>query len=612
VPEENNVSCLNSRAILDFVRRKQPRRMQEVFSGFPAPFSTMPGLDVFLSDETNWIPSSLVVKLFENARAILDTPNTAFDVGFESITHRQFSYIQKLFLTIFSSPRGILRRLNQMNTKLNNTKIIELVYDSPGKAVIRWHWREGIVSSKDICSYNQGIYSAIPTLWGLPPLQVKENTCHFEGGPYCEIVLNWSLSRGRFRNLLSRWFTGKRRLFNALEEVERKETQLKKRFDEVTSLNTELARKVAMMKALNDATRAMVSAQDTMAVMDKTMKPIVDVLGFDRALIMLVDEKSESLEFKYGVGVSPDALDKMKGYRIPLTRDQNLMIRVLKKKRPVIVRDVKRAGLNPANLILADFKPQSFVVAPLLAEDNVIGILGADRGEKRARVTANDGEFLSILANSLAAAIWKAREVDERKSSYVSAVQALVQAVEQKDPYTRGHSDRVAFVVVEIARTMGLPEVEMEFLHFGSILHDVGKIGIPESIVRSPKALTEAEFRIIQQHPLKGVEILHPISFIKEHLPLIRNHHERFDGKGYPDKLKGEDIPLGAQIVCVADSFDAMISSRPYRKGLPPKQAAKEIRTKAGTQFAPRIADAFMEVFESDGFLQKLSFLLKK
>ena len=118
---------------------------------------------------------------------------------------------------------------------------------------------------------------------------------------------------------------------------------------------------------------------------------------------------------------------------------------------------------------------------------------------------------------------------------------------------------------------LGLPESEIEYLRFGSILHDVGKIGIPESIVRSPKPLTDAEFKIIQKHPLKGVEILQPIAFIKDHMYLIRNHHERWDGKGYPDGLAGDAIPLGAQIVAIADAFDAMTSSRPYRKGMPPE-----------------------------------------
>jgi HD-GYP domain-containing protein (c-di-GMP phosphodiesterase class II) len=285
---------------------------------------------------------------------------------------------------------------------------------------------------------------------------------------------------------------------------------------------------------------------------------------------------------------------------------------VLKKKRPIIIRDVKSAGLNPNNIILADFRPTSFVVTPLISEDNVIGILGADKGERGAQVTGNDAEFLSILANSLATAIWRSRMDEELKSSYVNSVHALVKAIEEKDPYTRGHSEAVAVMVEVIARVMGLSEVEIEYLRFGSILHDVGKIGIPESIVRSPKPLTKAEFKIIRLHPEKGEEILKPISFIRNHLSLIRNHHERFDGKGYPDGLRGEDIPLGAQMVAVADAFDAMTSSRPYRKGLPFDRAAKEIAMNSGTQFSPRITEAFMQALENRDLIQKLSLLHKK
>lgn len=144
-----------------------------------------------------------------------------------------------------------------------------------------------------------------------------------------------------------------------------------------------------------------------------------------------------------------------------------------------------------------------------------------------------------------------------------------------------------------------MPEAEIDYLRFGSILHDVGKIGIPESIVRSPKSLTAAEMKIIQKHPLKGVEILQPIAFIKDYMYLVRNHHERWDGRGYPDGLAGDAIPLGAQIVSVADAFDAMTSSRPYRKGMPPKQAAKEIQEKAGTQFSRQMADAFLCAFNT-------------
>jgi HD-GYP domain-containing protein (c-di-GMP phosphodiesterase class II) len=303
---------------------------------------------------------------------------------------------------------------------------------------------------------------------------------------------------------------------------------------------------------------------------------------------------------------APEATEKLRDYRIPLSRDQNLMVRVLKSKKPILIRDVESAGLNPTNRILADFRPSSFIVCPLIAEDRVIGILGTDRRGEHPRPTESDLELLSIFANNIATAFLRARldeakaRVDkELKSSYLNTMRALVRAIEAKDKYTGGHSERVASMVVQVARTLGLPESEIEYFHFGSILHDVGKIGIAERIMKKSTPLTEPEIRIIRRHPIDGVEILHPITFIQEHLFLIRNHHERWDGGGYPDGLAGDAIPLGAQIVAIADAYDAMTSLRPYRKGMPSEKAVSEIKRNAGSQFSHRIAEAFLDAFSS-------------
>ena len=604
VEERNNVSCLNSRAIIEYIRRRHPGRLAELYQGLPAPWCDRPDLEIYLSDENNWIPSSLVVRLFERAREITSEPDVAFQIGFDSIVNREFSYFQLIFIRFLSSPRGMLRKLNQLNSKLNSTKIVELIYDTPSHAVIRWHWRDGIISSKDVCSYNRGIYSAIPTIHGLPAAQVTENHCGFEGDPYCEVVISWGRGFGRLRGLFSQLFIRKSSLLEALEEIERDKVLLRKRFDELTVLNAELSRRVTVLKAINSATRALVSVSDTRQVLQQTMRPIVEVLGFDRAIIMLVDEKREFLEYRYAEGESAELLDRMKDYRIPLTREQNLMIRVLKKKRPVLVRDVKAAGLNPANRILADFGPSSFIVCPLITEQDVIGILAADRKTGQKPLTSVDTEFLTIFANNIATVFHRASLDEQLKKSYVSSVMALVQAIEEKDKYTAGHSERVAKIAVQVARELGISEADAEDLWFGSILHDVGKIGIPESIVKSRKPLSDSEYKIIQAHPLKGLEILQHIPFIREHMYLIRNHHERWDGTGYPDGLRGDEIPLGAQIVAVADVFDAMRSSRPYRKGLPPRQAAREIRKGIGTQFSGSVVNAFLSVFERDPELQ--------
>ncbi len=609
--DEYTNSCLNTRAIIEYTRRRYPDRVGELFIGLPAPFATMPSPEMFLSDENNWVPSSVVVRMFENVRKITGNEAVAFDIGYQSIVNREFGYFQKLFLSFFSSPRGILRILNRLNARLNTTKRIEVVRNNlPGRATFRWHWKPGILVSKDICEYNKGIYSAVPTLWGLPPARVEETSCHFETGGCCENTIHWSLSRGRVRNFFSRAFTRKKDILQAFEEVEGDKEKLKAANIELNRANVDLVQKVAMLKAINAATRTMVSTTDLDRIYEETMKPIVEVLGFDRALIMLRDEKSERLEYKYGIGASPQALQRLLDYRPPLGRQQNLMVRVMRKKRPFLIRDVALSGLNPANRILADFHVSAFVICPLIVEEQSIGILGADRKEGKPRLTTRDLEYLSIFANNIATAIQRATmdlelktraerlkaQADELRTSYVSTMLALVKAIEEKDTYTKGHSQRVADNARVVAAELGMDESEIEYLYFGSILHDVGKIGISESIVKSPKRLTDAERRIIQLHPVKGAEILKPISFIRNHMYLVRNHHERWDGTGYPDGLRGDEIPLGAQIVAVVDTWDAMTSSRSYRREMPRARATREIEENRGRQFSPRVADAFLKI----------------
>ncbi len=602
--EPNNVNCINSRAILEYVRRHQPDRIDELLSSLPGQFAGLPRLDDYLCNENNWVPSSLVVQLFENARRITGNPEVAFDIGFESITHRDLGYTQRLFVMLFSSPQRLLRQVNRLNAKLNNTKIIELISNKARTATLRWHWREGVKSSHDVCSYNRGIYSAIPTLWGYTPATVSESPCSFQGGPYCEVSINWGVGVGKLRGLLERIFSRTQHLKDALDQVEKDKLELRNRFEELAAKKADLDQKVEILKALNVATRTLVSSPDTQRALAETLRPVIGVLGFDRAMIMEYREAPQRLEYLYGVGGSFDNLDQLNGYSIPLTKDDNLVVRVFKRRRPIMIRDARAAGLNPTNRILKDFQPRQFVVCPMFAEDRIIGILGADRRDRTRSLTQNDAEDLQIFANSIAMVLERARiekkGLDDLKLSYEGAVRALVKAIEVNDTYTRGHSERVAKISVKIAGYLGYDASRFDDLRFGCILHDVGKIGHASYLeLQKNGPLTDEEYERIKQHPVRGEEILKANEFFEEnHRAIVRNHHERWDGKGYPDGLAGESIPLEAQIVAVADAYDAMTTDRPYKGKKSPEQAAAEIMRCTGTHFSPRAAQGFMQFYQ--------------
>jgi putative two-component system response regulator len=181
------------------------------------------------------------------------------------------------------------------------------------------------------------------------------------------------------------------------------------------------------------------------------------------------------------------------------------------------------------------------------------------------------------------------------KKGHLDSVMALAGAIDAKDPYTRGHSDRVRKMSVRIGMKMGFSEDKLESLVFGALLHDIGKIGIRDEVLQKKGQLSPEEYQYVQQHPLIGVKIVEGIDFFKDKIPMIRNHHEHFDGSGYPDGLIGEVIPLEARIIAVPDAFDAMTSLRPHRKAIPVDEVIEEMERGNGKQFDPQILEIFLK-----------------
>jgi len=181
------------------------------------------------------------------------------------------------------------------------------------------------------------------------------------------------------------------------------------------------------------------------------------------------------------------------------------------------------------------------------------------------------------------------------KDLYLSTIQALAAAIEAKDPYTSGHSERVTKYALAISIELGLAEEDVQQIMYASILHDIGKIGVSEDILGKKGKLEPEEFKKIQQHTTIGANIISSISMLESIIPIIVHHHEAFDGKGYPFNKEDEEIPLGARIIAVADAYDAMTSDRPYRKAMSKEEAIKEVRRCSGTQFDPEIVNAFVK-----------------
>jgi putative nucleotidyltransferase with HDIG domain len=211
---------------------------------------------------------------------------------------------------------------------------------------------------------------------------------------------------------------------------------------------------------------------------------------------------------------------------------------------------------------------------------------------------------LSSSFNRMSASIESAmtdlkKAARENHELFINSVRALAAAIDAKDPYTRGHSERVARYAVSIARAMELPPEEVRKVRLSALLHDVGKIGIDDRILRKPTALTDEEFEVMKQHPSKGAAIMSAIPQLADVVPGMKHHHEKWEGGGYPDGLKGEEIPLLARIVSVADTFDAMTTTRPYQKAMEITYVVNRIQSLAGTRFDRRVTDVLLKAHQS-------------
>lgn len=242
---------------------------------------------------------------------------------------------------------------------------------------------------------------------------------------------------------------------------------------------------------------------------------------------------------------------------------------------------------------------QSLLVTPLRIRNKTIGYLGAMSFTRGKRFDEGQRKLLSIVASRAAAAIENAKLYEDLKGTFHQTIKGLASAIDKMDRYTAGHSERVAAYAQILAIKLGLPPADVEIVRQSALMHDVGKIGCVMNL-NKPGRLTHEEYNIFQKHPVYGRDILEPISFLHPLIPGVYMHHERWDGQGYPLGLKGQDIPLFARIISIADTYDAMTSDRAYRKALPHEVATREIDECSASQFDPDVAGNFLEAIQAD------------
>lgn len=335
------------------------------------------------------------------------------------------------------------------------------------------------------------------------------------------------------------------------------------------------------------------------------LETAIKELDADMASVLLVDIKTGRLMPKASLGAPERTLRS--GL---LTGEDNISRWVIKHGRPRVFDKDEIAERFLPNPFRKNIR--SVIVHPLMAKGKVIGTLTLIRSQERiSPFTTGQLHSLSIIASKAASAIENSRLYEELRESYLQTLTALANAVEARDIYTRGHTERVCYMAQSLCREMGWNDEKLWEVKMGGILHDIGKIGVPDAVLNKAETLTPVEFESMKQHPVVGAKILEGISFLNPAVPYVLYHHERFDGKGYPYGLRNDQIPIQGRLLAVVDTFDAMTSDRPYRKAKSLKMALSEIRECADTQFDPQVARAFLRAWQK-GRLKKRKLKIKK
>lgn len=243
------------------------------------------------------------------------------------------------------------------------------------------------------------------------------------------------------------------------------------------------------------------------------------------------------------------------------------------------------------------FLSKGVIIVPLISED-VMGVITVKKKLNKLGFNRSDLEILATLAEQATVAIENAQLYEEQEKMLFGSIKALANLLDARIPNMYTHSDFFVKLVLDMAEELKLCREEIRKIHYAALLPDAGKFGVPEEILRKPGGLSGREYRIVKRHPLESVKIIQPIEILKPAIPIILHHHERFDGKGYPDGLKKDEIPIGSRIMAVADTFEAMLSKRPYRGATTISKAIKEIKKNSGAQFDPKAVNAFLKVIK--------------
>lgn len=590
-----------------------------------------------VEDEGHWFTQEQINLFYEELERLSGNKEIAGEAGRYAASPDALGVMRQYILAFIGLAKAY-EKLGHVASKFTRSSVYQSRLISPNKVEITVTPNEGVHEKQFQCENRIGYFEAFAMMFNYNLPEIEHPECLFKGGKVCRYTVSWKESRTaslkKIRSaaaisvltaflggiflfplsalisflaapvlvvLLLNWYTAiieRRELVAAIDNLKGTTDKL---LDQI-NLNYNNA------LTINEIGQALSKQIDINDILIKVVQVLEKRLDYDRGLVFLSNQEKTRLIFQAGFGYTEEQLNLLKKNDFHLDRPDSKGVFVIsfREQRAILVSDIEEiaGSLSPRSIEIAEqLGAKSFICCPIVYEGESLGLLLVDNKRKKRPLNQSDINLLMGITPEIGICIHNAMLIESAIKQFKSVIQVLAASIDARDPLTSGHSEKVAEYAVGICKEMGLQEDYSEMLQIAALLHDYGKIGIDDNILKKPGKLNPEEAEIIKTHTVKTKSILDRMHFkgIYRDIPEIAwSHHEKVDGSGYPRGLRGEDILLGARIIAVADFFEAITSKRHYREPMPLNEAFDLLKRAAGSDYDDKVVSAFTDYYHKN------------
>lgn len=583
-----------------------------------------------VADEGLWFTQDQVNRFYAAVVQATGNENIARDAGRFSASADTLGTVRQYILAMLGPSKAFA-----LGSKLASTLTKSADYETralnSNSVEVTVRPRPGVKEEPFQCQNRLGMFEAIVALFGYKPPVIEHEECLFKGASVCRYIIRWQPNlTTRLKNArdlysivamasnlalatttpalleqaipltvigflcMNWWLEASRKKLaeSTLESLRDSADQLNEQIN-VNYRNTQIAREIG---------EAITSPNNLDEVLQVVVHTLESTLDFDRGLVLLANGNTQRLEIRGAFGYTDEYLNLLESTSFSLANpnSQGPLVVSYREQRPVLVNNITEISdqVSPkSRQFIEALGTKSFLAVPIVLENQSIGILAVDNVTSNKPFVNSDVNLLMGIAPTLGVSFRNAALTEARENQFAATLKVLAHSIDARDFLTAGHSEKVAEYALGIAAELGLQHDYCQMIRIASLLHDYGKIGIPDTVLKKNGPLTEEERALIQTHSEKSFDILSQVPFegLNQEIPLVAlHHHEFWDGSGYPKGLKGKNIPLGARIVAVADFFEAITAKRHYRDPMPDGTALALLKKGSGSHFDPEVVKAFL------------------